>query len=56
MTVNQQVARPRGSSGNVRLHDAYVFICENSVIVHWTAYEDIEKAPAAAERLAMERD
>ena len=54
-TVNQQVARPTGSSGNVRLHDAYVFICENSRIVLWTAYQDIDEAHAAAERLAEER-
>ena len=54
-TVNQQVARPTGSSGNVRLHDAYVFICEDSRIVRWTAYQDIDEARAAAERLAEER-
>jgi hypothetical protein len=54
-TVNQQVARPTGSSGNVRLHDAYVFICEESRIVGWTAYQSIDEARAAAERLAQER-
>jgi ketosteroid isomerase-like protein len=54
-TVNHQVARPTGSSGDVRLHDAYVFICEDSRIVRWTAYQSIDEARAAAERLARER-
>jgi len=54
-TVNQQVARPTGSSGNVRLHDAYVFICEDSKIVRWTVYQNIDEARAVAERLAEER-
>jgi len=54
-TVNTQVARPTGSSGDVRLHDAYVFICEDSRIVRWTAYQNIDQARAAAERLAEER-
>jgi hypothetical protein len=54
-TVNQQVARPTGSSGNARLHDAYVFICEDSKIVRWTVYQNIDEARAVAERLATER-
>jgi hypothetical protein len=54
-TVNQQVARPTGSSGDVRLHDGYVFICEDSRIERWTAYQNIDEARAAAERLAEER-
>jgi hypothetical protein len=54
-TVNTQVARPTGSSGDVRLHDAYVFICEDNRIVRWTAYQSIDEGRAAAERLAEER-
>jgi hypothetical protein len=54
-TVTTQVARPTGSSGDVRLHDAYVFICEDGRIVRWTAYQSIDQARAAAERLAEER-
>src|SRR6516225_10615991 len=55
-TVNHQVARPTGSSGDVRLHDAYVFICEDNRIVRWTAYQSIDEARAAAEQLAKSRD
>ena len=54
-TVNTQVARPTGSSGDVRLHDAYVFICEDNRILRWTAYQSIDEARAVAERLAQER-
>ena len=55
LTINTQMARLPGSSGVVRLHDAYVFVFEDSLIVRWTAYRDIDKARAAAERLAKER-
>jgi limonene-1,2-epoxide hydrolase len=52
LTINTQMARLPGSRGLVRLHDAYVFLFEDSLIVRWTAYRDIDKARAAAERLA----
>ena len=55
LTINTQMARLPGSSGFVRLHDAYVFLFEDSLIVRWTAYRDIDEARAAAERLADER-
>ena len=52
LTINTQMARLPGGSGVVRLHDAYVFVFEDSLIVRWTAYRDIDEARAAAERLA----
>ena len=55
LTINTQMARLPGSSGFVRLHDAYVFLFEDSLIVRWTAHRDIDEARAAAERLAEER-
>src|SRR5947209_1261034 len=55
LTINTQMARLPGSSGFVRLHDAYVFLFEDSLIGRWTAYPDIDEARAAAERLAHER-
>jgi limonene-1,2-epoxide hydrolase len=55
LTINTQTARLPDSSGFVRLHDAYVFLFEDSLIVRWTAYRDIDEARAAAERLAEER-
>src|SRR5204862_409353 len=55
LTINTQMARLPGSSGFVRLHDAYVFLFEDSLIVRWTAYRDIDQARAAAERLAESR-
>jgi hypothetical protein len=56
LTINTQIARLPGSGGFVRLHDAYVFRFEDSLIVRWTAYRDPDEARAAAERLAESRE
>jgi ketosteroid isomerase-like protein len=53
--INNQMARLPGGGESVRLHDAYVFLFENGLIVRHTAYRDIDEAHAAAERLAEER-
>ena len=55
LTINTQIARLPGSSGFVRLHDAYVFLFEDGLIARHTPYQDMQKARAAAERLAEER-
>jgi len=55
LTINTQIARLPGSSGSVRLHDAYVFLFEDGLIARHTAYRDIDAGRAAAERLAEER-
>jgi hypothetical protein len=55
LTINHQIARPVGVSGQVERYDAYVFLFEAGVFVRWTAYPDIDEARAAAERLAEER-
>ena len=49
-----QKGRPAGSSSEVRLRYASVSIWENSLIVRVTNYTDIDKARAAAERIAEE--
>jgi ketosteroid isomerase-like protein len=55
LTINTQMARLPGSSGFVRLHDAYVFLFEDGLIARHTPYQNINQARAAAERLAKER-
>jgi ketosteroid isomerase-like protein len=55
ITINTQMARLPGSGGFVQLHDAYVFLFEDGLIARHTPYQDIDKARAAAERLAEER-
>ena len=55
LTINTQIARLPGSSGSVRLHDAYVFLFEDGLIARHTPYRDIDAARAADERLAGER-
>jgi ketosteroid isomerase-like protein len=55
-TINTQMARLPGGGESLRLHDAYVFLFEDGLIVRHTAYRDIDEARAAAERLAEERE
>ena len=54
-TVNDQHARLVGSTGAVRLRDAWVCDFVEGLIVRLTVYPDIDEARAAAERLAEER-
>ena len=54
-TVNDQRARLVGSTGAVRLRDAWVCDFVEGLIVRLTVYPDIDEARAAAERLAEER-
>jgi ketosteroid isomerase-like protein len=54
-TVNDQQARLAGSSGAVRLRDAWVCDLGEGLVVRLTVYPDIDEARAAAERLAEER-
>jgi ketosteroid isomerase-like protein len=56
IAVIVQNARPVGSTGYVRLRYAGVSVWEADVAVHTTNYTDIDKARAAAERLAEERE
>ena len=53
--VVRQTARPVGSTGCVRLHHANVIVWLDGVVARDTHYNDIDKARAAAERLAEER-
>jgi ketosteroid isomerase-like protein len=50
-----QNARPVGSAGRVRVNYSTVTVWADDVIVRTTSYRDIDKARAAAERLAEER-
>ena len=54
-TVNDQHARLVGSTGAVRLRDAWVCDFVEGQQVRLTVYPDIDEARAAAERLAEER-
>ena len=51
----EQVARPAGSRGLLRVRSAPVFVWIDGRISQVTLYRDVEKARAAAERLAEER-
>jgi ketosteroid isomerase-like protein len=53
--ILSQRGRPVGSSGEVRLRYASVGLSVNGLAVRVTNYLDIDKARAAAERLAEER-
>jgi ketosteroid isomerase-like protein len=55
LAVNEQQARPTGSSGLVRTREAYLFVWRQNLIKRVTMYEDVDEARAAAERLAAER-
>ena len=55
-TVNDQHARLVGSTGAVRLRDAWVCDFVEGQQVRLTVYPDIDEARAAAERLAEERE
>jgi ketosteroid isomerase-like protein len=55
LSINHQIARPVGVSGQVERTDAYVFLFDAGACVRWTAYPDIDEGRAAAERLAEER-
>jgi ketosteroid isomerase-like protein len=51
-----QVARPRGSSGEVRQRLGFAIVRgADGLIVRWESYPDIDEARAAAERLSHER-
>jgi ketosteroid isomerase-like protein len=54
-TVNDQRARLAGSSGAVRLRDAWVCDLPEGLVTRITIYADIDEGRAAAERLAEER-
>ena len=56
LVVNQQHARPSGSTGLVRTREAYLFTWVKNLIARVTMYGDIDEARAAAERLATERE
>jgi len=53
--VQEQQGRVAGSSGAVRLRDAFVCQVADGRFVRFTRYPDIDQARAAAERLAQER-
>ena len=53
--VQEQQGRMAGSSGTVRLRDAFVCKVVDGRFVRFTRYPDIDEARAAAERLAEER-
>ena len=55
LTVNSQFARLPGSTGQVRMHNAFVWRFEDGMVVRVTLYADPDVAHAAAERLAEER-
>jgi ketosteroid isomerase-like protein len=55
LTVNSQVARLPGSTGEVRMHNAFVWRFEDGMVVRVTMYADPDVAHAAADRLAKER-
>jgi ketosteroid isomerase-like protein len=48
-------ARPAGSSGYVKTHQAYIFVMDEGMVVRVTVYNDIDEARADAKRLARER-
>jgi ketosteroid isomerase-like protein len=53
--VNRQLARPVGSTADVRTREAHVIEWVADVVVRMTVYNDIEEGRAAAERLAEAR-
>src|SRR2546427_11909653 len=50
--VNRQVARPVGSTADVRTREAHVVEWAEGMVARMTVYNDIEEGRAAAERLA----
>jgi ketosteroid isomerase-like protein len=55
LTLKRHSGRPRDSSAQVVLDNAWVFACRGDEIVRWTAYNEVDEARAGAERLARER-
>lgn len=53
--INRQVARPVGSTADVRTREAHVVEWVEGMVARMTVYNDIEKGRAAAERLAEAR-
>jgi hypothetical protein len=51
LTLNRHKGRPRESSADVVLDNAWVFVCRDGVILSWTAYNDTQEAQTAAEAL-----
>jgi ketosteroid isomerase-like protein len=55
VTVNRHRGRPRHSSAEVILDNAWVLVSGNGVIHRWTAFNDTNEAHAAAGQLAQGR-
>jgi ketosteroid isomerase-like protein len=55
LAVNEQKARLVGGTSHIETREAFVYTWERRVVVRVTMYTDIDKARAAAERLAAER-
>ena len=56
LTVNRHSGRLPDSSATIILDNAWVFVCDHNLISSWTAYNEVDEARAAAERLAEERE
>jgi ketosteroid isomerase-like protein len=55
LVINTLFGRLPGSSESLRQHNAYLFQFREGLIVRWTAFMDIARARAAADRLARDR-
>jgi hypothetical protein len=55
LSVNRHAGRPVRSRTHMILDNAWVFVCGDGAISCWTAYNDVDEARAAAERLAEAR-
>jgi ketosteroid isomerase-like protein len=55
LTVNTLKGRLSDGGEPLRLYNAFVFLFEDGLVVRMMTYEDIDRARAAAERLAEER-
>jgi ketosteroid isomerase-like protein len=53
--VLRQKASPVGTTGFVQQHEGWVFVFVDGLVERATAYQDIDEARAAAERLAESR-
>jgi ketosteroid isomerase-like protein len=53
--VNRQVARPVGSTAEIRTREAHVIELVDGMVVGLTVYNEIDEGRAAAERLAESR-
>ena len=55
LAINQQKARPFGSTADVRTREAFIYEWRDGLVVRVTMYGDIDQGRAAAERLAESR-